>query len=319
MRLPFRTLRSQLPAPLPGVSCRRCAAPLAPGQKWCLECGLAASGAFGLRSGLRSNLGVLGATLLVGLAAGAGAYAALRPGSKPARKPAVTVPARTPAVADLPSSTVPAVTPPTTTVPTSKAPVVARTPTVVSPVKVTPASSAPARPTVDPPKAAPTPTTTAAAPKHTTTKAATATIPLDSAVAGTYNPYGSPAASFGDPAKAIDGNDATAWTHRLDPAAGGRTHVGLAVKLEPEPVGAVTLPATPGMRVEIYGATGVLPPTITDRRWVRVASIDDTAASSTARLEKAGESFDYLLAWIPAAPNATTVRIAELTLTRPSG
>jgi hypothetical protein len=136
----------------------------------------------------------------------------------------------------------------------------------------------------------------------------------------TYNSAGLAAASFNSPADAVDGDPSTSWSYQLDPRTAGATNVGLAVKIKPaRRLSSITLAtATPGMTVELYGATGALPATITDPLWVHIATRGHLAASMTVPLDSQPEAFDYLLIWITHAPpgvNTGVVGVSNLSIT----
>jgi hypothetical protein len=135
----------------------------------------------------------------------------------------------------------------------------------------------------------------------------------------TYDPYGSPAASFGAPSKAVDGNPSTSWTYQLDPSTAGATKAGLVVDLKPaQAVEAIILATTsPGMTVEVYGAVGTLPTRIGDPAWIHLASRSDIKAQARLDLSAHGHEFDHLLIWITHAPpgvNAGALTISELSV-----
>ncbi|MEA2371076.1 MAG: hypothetical protein QOH12_1470 [Solirubrobacteraceae bacterium] len=164
------------------------------------------------------------------------------------------------------------------------------------------------------------PTTAPAATGTPTATTQTATIPLGSAAAVTYNPYGAPAASFGAAGKAITGDPLRSWTYRLDPSSRGATRVGLVLDLNsPQRVSSITLSSgSPGMAVEFYGAPGPLPGLITDPAWVHLASRGSVDPRVTVRLGSRDKSFAHILIWITHAPpgvNAGALSISDVSLT----
>jgi hypothetical protein len=159
---------------------------------------------------------------------------------------------------------------------------------------------------------------------HTVTPAPPATssptkLVLDANAASTYNPYNYPAQSFGDPARAIDGDNATAWTYTLDPTSAGKTAVGLVLDLKaPQKLRSVAVwTPSAGMTLELYGASGTLPLSIADPNWTHLATRRTLKAHERVPLKTQGRSFRYLLLWITHAPagRATgTVGLSELSV-----
>jgi hypothetical protein len=325
----------QAPSPAPSGGdapvCANCSAPMAVGQDWCLECGTAVPGRYGRGPGLRSSLGVVGVTLLLVVGAVAAAYAALASDSKQATQTTASLPAQTqvPVTPDV----APVTTTPGTPLPappivspsgTVKLPAAPKLPAATPTPAPTPTAPVTVAPKTTKPAATTTPTT-AVKPKTTTP---TATVPtatsakilLDTDAATTYNPYSLPPGGFGDPAKAIDGDPQTTWTYQLDPTTAGKTLVGLAINLKSrQKVRSMTITtATPGVKVEFYGATESQEPvSITDPGWLHLATRSSLKAQSTVRLNTAGKALDYLLVWITHAPSGVTggaIGISELTV-----
>ena len=322
MRVPFARSKAPPAASPTGqpAPCANCAAPMAVGQDWCVACGTAVAGRFGRGPGLRSSLGVVGVTLLLVVGAVAAAYAALSSDSNEATtQTSASVPAQTPVTPDVAPPTVPPVTtPPTATtpvpVPVTPPPTTVPVAPKIPAVTPTPAPTAPVATTTTP-KATTTPTKTTTTP---TPSATSAKILLDTDAASVYNPYGLPTTSFGDPAKAIDGDSKTSWTYQLDPATGGKTLFGLAIDLKSrQAVKSLEIADTPGMTVEFYGATGEQPVSITDPGWVHLANRRHIKASTSVDLRTQGKSYRYLLVWITNAPAGTTsgtLGISELSV-----
>ncbi len=328
MRVPFARFKAPIAAPPPGLAppCTNCGAPLDVGQDWCLACGTAVPGRIGGGPGLRSSLGVVGVTLLLVIGAAAAAYAALNSDSKQATQTVATVPAQTPATPDVPATVTPVVpsapvaptpTTPATAVTPAKPKLPPATPTpTAAPTTTTPTATAPAKTKTTPTSTVKTPAATTPA---TTPSATSATILLDTDAASTYNPYSLPTASFGDPAKAIDGDTSTSWTYQLDPTTAGKTLLGLAIDLKSkQKVRALTFATTtPGMTVEFYGAAGAEPVSITDPAWIHLANRRQIKASTTIALKTQGKAFDHLLVWITHAPvgmTSGTLGISELSV-----
>src|SRR5205823_12193091 len=82
-------------------------------------------------------------------------------------------------------------------------------------------------------------------------------IVLDTNAAATYNPYAYPAAGFGDPSLAIDGETSTGWTARVDPAVAPKMAEGLTLELKSSRKlsAAALVTTTPGMTVQVYGTS----------------------------------------------------------------
>jgi predicted nucleic acid-binding Zn ribbon protein len=144
-----------------------------------------------------------------------------------------------------------------------------------------------------------------------------------------YNPYSYPAADFGDPTLAVDGSRATVWT-----AATSATHypnmvVGLLVDLgtAQSTKYATLATSTPGMTVELYGANGAVPPSISSG-WTPMGKVKKAKPISVIYIAKAekAKTFRYILFWIPRAPAVAPgtppppdVTVQELQLHGPSG
>jgi hypothetical protein len=297
---------------------------MAPEQDWCLNCGAAAPGRLGDRTGWRafSTIAVLTALLVLGAAAAS--FAAL---SSDKRKPAVaTAPPAQVAQAAPPAAAPPAATPAPTTAPpgaAKKAPlpkVKAPSPAPANVAPATPVTPAATPKTSTPATSAPrstpsTPTTTtkSKAPKPT----APVAIKLDPGAGSTYDPSGR-AAATGDAAKALDGNTSTSWY--LDPSAtDGPIGAGYAINLgEQRAVKRIELTTTtPGFRVEVYATDEATPPPdITDTRWSHITNVSNVGAGSGAQTIVVGggtSKYQTVLLWITDRPSGgARVRISEL-------
>lgn len=144
-------------------------------------------------------------------------------------------------------------------------------------------------------------------------------ILLDTNAAATYNPYGYPAAMFGDPSLAIDGEASTAWTARVDPAKAPAMAEGLVLDLKSAlKLGlAKVTTSSKGMTVEIYGANGAEPPpTITDPGWKRLSGSKTLSKKATTlKLKAAGAAYRFVVLWLNRAPAAAkSVAVDELEL-----
>jgi hypothetical protein len=299
---------------------------MAAGQDWCLQCGAGAPGSLGTRS-WRSAAIIAGLVTVLVLGAAAAAVAALTKGPS---KTAVVV--RT--VAQAPAPTTPAPTAPgaatTTTgtpgtVPSTKLKLPSGT--VIKPPKipltqVTPKASETPPPTPTTEAKATTPTSTTPAgttPAGTTPSSGSGTngektneesqqaaILLDTNAASTYNPYEYPATGFGDPSLAIDGDTSTAWTAAVNPATAPKMAQGLLINLKgKQKISAIQLvTATPGIRIQVYGANVTSAPTsITDPAWVRL-SPPRTVKKRRLRmsLRDSSKAFQFVTVWISQAP-----------------
>jgi len=307
-----------------GRTCAKCGSPLKDDQDWCLQCGAAAPGALGASSPGWRSAAVLGATLLLVLAAAATAYAAWGTGG-PGHKTLIQVaqapapPASTPL-----THTPPPIPPKTAKPPAAKVPVTPATP----PAAVTPPKTAAAAPL---PKSSATTTssTSAATSKKTTTSTGTSTtsgeesqptsITLDTNAAATYNPYGYPASEFGDPSLAIDGDPSTAWTATVKPADAPRMAVGLVIDLKTaQRISSLSLlTSTPGMTVQVYGANGsAAPASITDSAWTKLSpSLVVSGRQTSIKLADSTKAFRFLTLWISRAPASSGhVSVNELEL-----
>ena len=310
------------PAPL-ARSCGVCSAPLALDQNWCLECGTAAPGRLGRRSGWRLAASVVSLTVLIGSGAVAASYAALSSDSnRAASRPTVVAQAPSPTVnpGPPPAGAAPAplpTLPPATQAPAPGKPVVGLPGAAGRPAGV---PSTPVTPTPAPvsPKSA-TSTPTATAKHHATTTSGARRILLDTDAASVYNPDGLDPSRFGDPAAAIDQDTSTAWTAQLD--ANGKLGAGLSIDLKSAlAVSTLKLLVTsPGMDVEIYGTAGSQPASITAPAWMRLATRPSIRRNATIKLATQGQRLRHILVYIPhgaGGPGSGTVGISELAVLR---
>jgi hypothetical protein len=256
------------------------------------------------------------------LGAAVAAYAALTHSSPKARTLTTTVAQVTP-----PATTTP-VTPSKATSPQTVKPVLPLG--AVKPPKIPltaavpkPSSTTPKIP-ANAPAATPTPSSTTKQPSSTGSNGSTpsestagqspnesqqAAILLDTNAASTYNPYDLPAAGFGDPSLAIDGDPTTAWTAQVNPATAPKMAEGLLINLKsPQHLStAVVVTSTPGMTIQVYGAGTSVPPTsITDSAWVTLsASIVDKKKDLRIALHHSTRAFRFVTLWISQAPAAS--------------
>ncbi len=314
-----------------GRTCANCDAPIQEGQQWCLHCGAAQPGSLAERQSWRPLTALaLAAVLLVGAAAAAGAAAL---SSSATRKPPVSVASVPAPTASTPTTSVPT----TPTVPTT--PGATGTPTVPA-AKVPHVGTGtgtgggnPLFPSTGKPPSVPSPTPT---PKSSGTgtgtgsttgagtgssenpgsktqsgagaeKQAEAPSPLllDTDAASTYNPYDYPAAGFGDPALAIDGEPTTAWTAQVQPSSAPHMAEGLLLDLKsPTKVGAVALlTQTKGTTVQFYGTTDKqVPATITEHGWKQISAARTLKKRTTHVKLHGTQALRYLLVWVVKAP-----------------
>jgi hypothetical protein len=297
-----------------GRTCRNCGSPLKDDQDWCLQCGAAVPGALGATSPGWRAAAVLGATVLLALAAAATAYAAWGTGG--ATHKTVLEVAQTPAPpASTPlTHTPPPIPPKTAKPPAAKIPVTPATPpAAVTPPKITangalPKSSA----TTTSSSSAGTSKKTTTSPKPTRTSTSSGeesqptSITLDTNAAATYNPYGYPASEFGDPSLAIDGDPSTAWTAKVKPALAPKMAVGLVIDLKTaQKISSLyLLTSTPGLTVQVYGANGnAAPPSITDSSWTKLSPSQVVSGrQTTIKLADSTKAFRFVTLWISRAP-----------------
>jgi hypothetical protein len=273
-------------------------------QDWCLQCGAGVRASAGERA-WRPGAAILAVALALVLGAAAAGYAAL---SKGPRRAAVVV--QTVASAPLvpPTATAPPVTTPAPAIPgvnatPPKIPLTAVTPRITTPKVVAPL---PTKATTTPSESTETPGSTGGASGEGATKA----ILLDTNAASTYNPYNYPASNFGDPALAIDGDESTGWTARVEAANAPRLAEGLMIDLKTarriKVLALVT--TTPGMTLQVYGSAGSKPPaSITDPGWVALShATSDKQRKLRLTLRHPTHSFRFVTVWISRAPASST-------------
>ncbi|HEY2142292.1 MAG TPA: hypothetical protein VGG98_09570 [Solirubrobacteraceae bacterium] len=322
------------PAVAPSTpACVNCGAPLDDGQDWCLQCGAGAPDSLGgAASSWRSAATILTATALLVVGAATAAYAALSEHG-PARPRAVTMtvaqtpPPATPGTGVTPTTPVTPATPvtpgaPTTlTPPTQKTPKIPTTPEAANKLLFPPTGGKSQKVPLIPatPKGSgqtPTPSGSGGAttPKESgggsnpPAEPKQTSILLDTNAAATYNPYGYPAAGFGDPSLAIDGDTSTGWTAQVDPARAPKLAEGLVIDLKTaRRLSALALvTSSPGMTVQIYGAAGqALPASITDPAWARLSPALLAKHKERIKLKDAARSFRFVTVWISVAPAAS--------------
>jgi hypothetical protein len=266
---------------------------MAPGQDWCLECGIAAPGRLGAGAAWRAALTIVAAVLLLVGGAVAASYAALNSrAQQTASSPAP--PSAAPQVAQAPPTTTPApapVTPPATT----------STPTPP------PAPTTTSAPTPAPAATPATPATTPTTPATPATPTGHKPLNLGVDIASVYDPYKA-ATDQTDPSDSYDLNKKTVFT--ISTPAGKPMGVGLDYDLgSRQKVSRIYVrTTTPGFTIEVYGAKGGLPPDILDTRWQHLAS---AKSAGTAKGKKGLEKIDlkpgsyhHIVLWFTTPPPA---------------
>jgi hypothetical protein len=280
-------------------------------QDWCLQCGAGTPDSLAARASSRRSMATLLAAVVI-LVAGAAtaAYAAWNGSSSKARPTATVAPSSapaTPVTPTTPTPTTPKIGTPTTVKPLlppgkakpPKIPLTAATPkaTTTTPLTTTPKTTTT------------TPKTTTTTPKTTATEQQPEAILLDTNAAATYNPYSYPASNFGDPSLAIDGDGSTAWTAQVDPAVAPRMAEGLVINLKTgQKLSALALrTSTPGMTVQVYGASGsALPASITEPAWVALSpSVLVKKKHRRLTLRHSTTAYQFVTLWIIKAPAAS--------------
>jgi hypothetical protein len=316
-----------------GRTCANCEAPLRDGQEWCLQCG---AGQPGSLDGERPNWRPLGtlalvAVLLTGAAAAAGAAAlsshkAAAPKTLTVAQAPLPAPTTSTPTASTPTTPVTPGTASTPKVPAPKPPQggtgasnplfpsTGKPPTIPAPTS-TPKSTGTGTGTSTGSGESPNSTTTGSSEKSSTTESKPSggeteqpsAILLDTDAASTYNPYSYPETGFGDPGLAIDGEVTTAWTGQVQPSSAPNMAEGLVVDLKsPTKLGAVKLiTETPGMTVQLYGATGSKPPaTITEPGWTPLSATRVLKKKSTRIKLHVAKGFRFVVVWVIKAPAA---------------
>jgi hypothetical protein len=297
-------------------ACPSCGAPAVAPQRWCLECGHELPGP--RRAGLRSAVGIATTLAVLVGAASAGGYTLLQDDKHPP-PPATTVAQTVPTT---PSESLPAAT--QEPGPYTSAPY---TPPNTPASNVGGGSAFHGRPSAGASTGGTTPgddgtpsdgsvesdthttTTTPQAPQFAVSNVALG------AVAVAYAPYAAPDVDLGDPSRVVDGAERTAWKAPVaaDPTAPPQlgVYVDLAGKEKLRKL-VLTTP-TPGMSIEVYGATSGPPGAITDPGWDHLASRSGIAAKSGVKL--GDRAYRYVLVWIVGAPpDGARPAISELSL-----
>ncbi|HSZ13066.1 MAG TPA: hypothetical protein VK790_03410 [Solirubrobacteraceae bacterium] len=297
-------------------ACSKCGAELAAGQDWCLQCGAGAPGSLGT-PGWRSAAVILGVVTVLVLGAAAAAVAALTKGTGKAPVVIATVappPAPTASTPAGTGATTPGA-PGTTSTPGSTLPTGTTKPPKIPLTAATPKASettATTTPSTSTPSTTTTTGTTPSSGTGTTGKSGEesqqSAILLDTNAASTYNPYGYPAAGFGDPSLAIDEDQSTAWTAQVNPATAPKMAQGLLIDLKAQQKVAVLqlISSTPGMTVQVYGANATTAPaSITDPAWIPLSSAKVAKKRKLRlKLRDARKQFTFITLWISNAPQS---------------
>jgi hypothetical protein len=304
------------PEAAPTRACPTCAASMAAGQEWCLECGEARPDRLAGAPGWRGGATVLAVTGVLVAGAVAAAWAGLSADARrvaapnaQASLPAQPPPAQTapPAQAAPPAQTTP---PPAAKAPKAKHH--AAKPKTSTP----PAAKAPATPAPAPAAKAPAKPTTQAKPKPVTAKLVA--VDLKPEAASTYNPYARGESDFTDAKAALDGDKSTAWTATFSGSQSGAVGVDLALDTAAGVRALQVRTTTPGMTVEIYASRSESEPvSIQDPGWDHLATQLDVGSSERIRLGDGKTRYRHVLIWpTEAPPQGDHVALSELELFR---
>jgi hypothetical protein len=304
-------------------ACPSCSAPAESQQRWCLECGHELPGP--RRPGLRPAVGIATTLAVLVGAASAGAYTVLQDDKQPPPPPTT--------VAQEPPATTPSdALPPATAAP----PPVTRTPApdVSSRLPATPAPDAGGSSALVPSgggtdgtgTGTTTPSTGDAGSVEQTPEDPASTTPPPEpqlaltdialgAAAVVYAPYAAENADLGDASRTVDGSTRTVWKApaATDPTASPQigVYVDLAGKEKIRRL--VIRTPTPGMNVEIYGATSGPPTTITEPGWDHL--VDRAGIGEQATIALPSRAYRYVLVWITGSPaDGARPAIAEISL-----
>ncbi len=317
------------------TECDKCGSPLREGQDWCLQCGAGKPGSLGGGPGWRTGMAILGATTLLVCGASVAAVAALEKAKPKPKVAVVAVKGGTTTAPPTTTPTTPGATPGTAT-PVPGTPTTVKGAPKIPPPTPTPKSAeganAEANNALFPPetKTGTTKTTTtkttgesskgaseegAGSGGGSETKTSAGSEPpnpilLDTNAASLYNPYNYPAALFGDPSLAIDGEASTAWTAQVQASVAPKMAEGLLLDLKrAHELGSVAVKTTTtGITVEVYGSNAHTPPTsISDPEWKRLVGLKVLKKKTTSLALKAnGKSYRYIVLWLAKGPASST-------------
>jgi hypothetical protein len=308
--------------------CPSCGATMIEGQEWCFECGNARPDRVATATGWRSGVAVLASVGVLASGAVAAAYAGLSADAKrvaqpnaqaslPAQQPPAPAPAPPPAAEEQPPAPADEEPPPAAEPPAAGEP---------SDVAPPPAASEPAAPAPAPAPSGGSDDSSSsgggdpAPPSSDSTPRKLVPVALSGEMASTYNPYGRPESDFTAPAQAVDGNEGTAWTSKVDPNGNGKTAVGLNLDLGTRRgLRAMQMAtSTPGLNIEIYGARTAEPPvSVQDPAWRHLVTQLDVPRDKRIRLGDGGDEYRQILIWVTEAfPGSSQVALSELKLYR---
>ncbi|HET6448568.1 MAG TPA: hypothetical protein VFG31_05610 [Conexibacter sp.] len=299
-------------------ACAKCGAPAATPQRWCLECGHELPGV--RRTGMRSAVGIATTLAVLVGAASAGGYTILQDDKQPP-PPATTVAQTAPTT---PSTSLPPATQePTPYTPAPYTPPNTHTPSfgggsaygggssLHTSAGGTSTGNGGSRDTSSTGSVEPDThtTTTPPAPQFAITNVALG------AAAVAYAPYAAADVDLGDPSRTVDGSTRTLWKApaATDPTAPPQLGVYVDLGGKEKLRTLVLRTPTPGMSIEIYGATDGPPDAITDSGWDHIASRTGIAAETHVKL--GSRAYRFVLVWIVGAPpDGARPAISELSL-----
>jgi hypothetical protein len=303
-------------------ACPSCGAPAATPQRWCLDCGHELPGP--RRPGLRPAVGIATTLAVLVGAASAGAYTVLQDDKQPPPPPTTVAqapPATTPSEALPPATQEPApFTPaPSTPLPETPSADVGSGPSSFDDSSSSGSGSSGGSPggstgtgSSDDGSVQPDTQTTDTTPQKP--QFAVTDIALGAAAVA-YAPYAAADVDLGDPSRVVDGSTRTLWKAPAAADPGAPPQLGVYVDLAgKEKIRKLVLQTpTPGMGVEIYGATSGPPTSITDPGWDHLANRAGIAAETTIKLP--ARPYRYVLVWIVGAPpDGARPEISELSL-----
>jgi hypothetical protein len=302
-------------------ACPNCGAPAASPQRWCVECGHELPGS--RRAGVRSAIGIATTLAVLVGAASAGGYTILQDDKVPPPPP-TTVAQAPPATPEaLPPATqepAPYTPAPTTPLPDTSTSNGGGSASLGSGTSSTSGSTGGSSGTSTGSRGSTGEGSVEAEPETPTRttpqepRFAVTDIALGS-VAVAYAPYAASDVDLGDPSRTVDDSTRTVWKAPVatDPAAPPQlgVYVDLASKEQLRKL--VLKTPTPGMSIEVYGATSGPPPAITDSGWDHLADRSGVAAETKVKLPD--RQYRYVLVWIVgASPDGARPAISELSL-----
>lgn len=347
---PEATPAEQAAAPVDGAAeapvvtverpCPSCGAALEPEQDWCLECGSAATERSGGLPGWRTAAATIAICLTLASGAVAAAYAAMSSEDGPTGPRSAMV-AIAPVDEGPDLGAAPALPGPRggndasalTDVPPAADPPESTLDPVAPPPPAPPVSSPP-----PPPPPPPVDSGDGAAgkqdegeqggkgkedvpnderPEKPEPQAPLSPVDLAAVTAATFDPKGHAPEAFTDPAAAIDGDRATAWTATLSADEILAPQVGVTLDLG-EAIGVrrlVVTPTTPGTTIAVYGTDKAKPPAKL-RDWTELATQLDVQGRTKIPLGDGADKVRHLAVVFVDGPvdGSTEVGIRELAL-----